>query len=214
MDFDKCYDLVLDEFSQGKYRDELGYAKEEFFIQSGVVHEDNSLYEERINAFLDWYLFERQLIDEDLPPVILYYKRHKDEFSAEEEEVFRGFTETVHALFLVKNTENKKIFLKDLFTNKKYMVFDSYVEPILNKGDIFESRLIPFKGCYIFSRGFCFHPSETKSYILSEIKKIRNMGTEQHTAFMMRLALMRLKVEEYPHVDIKDIYNHSPLINF
>ncbi|MCX6113261.1 MAG: hypothetical protein NTY22_08305, partial [Proteobacteria bacterium] len=198
----------------GAYRPQIEKAKNEFFALSGVVHEDSLLYPERINLFLDWYIFDRTLDDDDLTPVILFYDRHHEKFNSDEEAIYGGMTKSISSLFIVKSVTDDLVVIKDLFSGKKHKVEDSYILSLVNKGDIFQGRLIPMRKGYIFSRGFCFHDPDARNYIEAEIKKIKNMIKLYHQSFMMKLALMKLKVEEYSHVPIKDIYSEQPKVRF
>jgi len=214
MKFSGYFEKIVKEFSSTKYRDEIENAKVDFFKMSGMVHEDEEVYEERINSFLDWYVFDRDLNDEDLTPVEMFLKNNFEALTEEEKKMFEGFIKSIHSLFLVKKTREKNIYIKDMFTERRYMITDLSVSGVVNKGDIFEARLVPFHGVYIFSKGFCFHPAETRGYIVSEIKKIRNMDKRQHILLMMKLAVMKLKIIEYPHVDVSNIYSRKPKIKF
>ena len=214
MEFKDCFENTLDEFSVGKYRLQIEKAKDEFFALSGVVHEDSNLYLERINLFLDWYIFDRTLDDDDLTPVTLFYDRHHERFNSDEETFYGGMTRSISSLFMVKSVSSNSVVVKDMFCGKRYKVNDNYVLSLVNKGDMFQGRLIPVKRGYVFSRGFCFHDQDGRSYIETEIRKIKNMGKLYHQSFMMKLALMKLKVEEYPHVPIRNIYNESPKVRF
>ena len=77
-------------------------------------------------------------------------------------------------------------------------------------GDIFEARLITFKGQTLFSHGFCFHPVEMEKFILGEIKKIRNQDKARQTKLILQLAAMKLKHLRYQHINIKHIYTFDP----
>lgn len=214
MEFKIYFEKVLEQFSSGDYLLQIEKAKGEFFAVSGVVHEDSPLYLERINLFLDWYIFDRTLDNDDLIPVILFYDRYHDRFNSDEEIIYSGMTKSLSSLFIVKRVNDDSVVVKDLFSRKKYKVTDNYVLGLVNKGDVFQGRLIPVKRGYIFSRGFCFHDQDCRNYIESEVNKIRHMAKSYHKSFMMKLALMKVKVEEYSHVPIRDIYSEQPKIKF
>ncbi len=214
MDFKDCFEKVLAEFGEGQYRPEIEKAKHEFFAISGTVHEDSHYFLERINLFLDWYVFDRHLDNDDLSPLEFYWGRHLSSFSSDERDIFEGMRTFVSSVFLVKSVNRERVKVKDLFSGETYNVMDNYVINLVNKGDVFQGRLIPLKDKNIFSKGFCFHPQETIGYIRAEIKKIKNMGHIYHTAFMNRLALMKLKTQEYSHVPVEHIYSERPKIRF
>jgi hypothetical protein len=85
-------------------------------------------------------------------------------------------------------------------------VTDAEVNRGFGRGDIFEARIIPFKGSFEFSRGFCFHPTDMESFILGEIKKVRYQDKSRQTKLIMQLASMKLKHLRFSHIDIKHIY--------
>jgi len=94
----------------------------------------------------------------------------------------------------------------DLFSNKTHTVTDSEITRGFARGDIFEARIIPFKGNFEFSRGFCFHPAEMESFILNEVKKVRFQDKSRQTKLILQLASMKLKHVRFPHIDIRHIY--------
>lgn len=214
MEFREVFEKILKDFGVGPYNAEIEKAKYEFFAVSGSVHEDNVNYLERINLFLDWYVFDRKLDNDDLTPLAFFCEKHKASFTEEEKIFFEGMNNFVNSIFFVKSVNKERVKVKDLFTGDVYKVCDNYVMNLVNKGDVFQGRLIPLKDKNIFSRGFCFHPQETIGYIKAEIKKIKNMGQVYHNAFMARLALMKLKTEEYSHVPVGHIYSEEPKIRF
>jgi hypothetical protein len=75
------------------------------------------------------------------------------------------------------------------------------------RGDLFEARLVPFKGKYEFSKGFCFHPIEMESFILSEIKKVRYQDKARQTKLILQLSAMKLRHLRFSHIDVKHIYS-------
>jgi len=214
MEFREVFDKILQDFGTGTYKPEIEKAKYEFFAVSGSVHEDNANFLDRISLFLDWYVFDRKLDNDDLTPLEFFCEKHSPSFTEEEHVFFEGMNNFISSIFFVKSVNRERVKVKDLFTGKTYKVSDNYVMNLVNKGDVFQGRLIPLKERNLFSRGFCFHPQETIGYIKTEIKKIKNMGHVYHTAFMARLALMKLKTEEYSHVPVEHIYNVKPKIRF
>lgn len=208
--YQKYLDPVIEEFTTGRWYEEVFKAKQEYFERAGVVYEDDSEFENRMCIFMDWYLFDRELPTIDLPPIKYYFRQNKDKFSSEELNIYKDFCETVHSIFYLKKISGKHIYLKDLFSKKSYEVEDNEINWGFVKGDIFEARLILFKGAYEFSRGFCFHPVEMEKFILGEIKKVRYQESSRQTKLILQLAAMKLKHTRYQHINIKHIYTFDP----
>ncbi|MBI2712365.1 MAG: hypothetical protein HYX41_05845 [Bdellovibrio sp.] len=206
--YQKYLEPIIEDFTTGEYYREVYTAKQEYFDKAGIVYEDDSEFEQRMCIFMDWYIFDRDLPGVDLPPIKYFFRKNKDRFSSEELNIYRDFCSTVHSIFRLKRfTWNKKGFVVlDLFTNKTHVVTDSEINKGFARGDIFEARIIPFKGEFEFSKGFCFHPADMESFILNEVKKVRFQEKGRQTKLILQLSAMKLKHLRFPHIDIRHIY--------
>lgn len=210
MAYQQFLDPVVEMFTTGDYYKEVYAAKQEYFEKAGVVYEDDGEFENRMCIFMDWYLFDRELPTIDLSPMKFYFRKFSDTFSPEQLEVYTEFCKTIHSIFYLQNIKDTVIVVKDLFSKKTYEVCDADINMGFVKGDIFEARLIPFRGAYNFSKGFCFHPVEMEKFILGEIKKVRYQDQGRQTKLILQLAAMKLKHTRYQHINIKHIYTFDP----
>ena len=208
--YQKYLDPVIEMFTTGEYYNELFKAKQEYFERAGVVYEDDAEYESRMNIFMDWYIFDRDMPGIDLPPIKFYFRKHADALPVEESEVYKGFCNTIHSIFYMKKCSGGVVYIEDLFSKKSHEVKDPSINLGFMKGDIFEARLIPVKNSFEFSKGFCFHPIEMEKFILGEIKKVRYQDKARQTKLILQLAAMRLKHARYQHINIKHIYTFDP----
>jgi hypothetical protein len=208
MMYQKYLEPVIEEFTTGPYYREVFEAKQEYFDKAGTVFEDDSEYEQRMCLFMDWYIFDRDLPGVDLPPIKYFFRQKRDQFTQEELNIYRDFCSTIHSIFRLKRHTwfKKSLVVEDLFSNKVYTVADIEKNRAFARGDIFEARIIPFKGSLEFSRGFCFHPTDMSSFILSEIKKVRFQEKARQTKLTLQLAAMQLKSQRFNHIDIQHIY--------
>jgi len=199
---------VIREFTTGEYYPEVYKAKQEFFERAGVVYEDDAEFEQRMNLFMDWYLFDRDLPGVDLPPIRYYIRQHAPEFSKEEKQTYENLSSSIHSLFLLKRFTlfGRNLVIQDLFSRKKYVVMDPRLKYAFSRGDIFEGRIFPADGKWHFAQGFCFHPVEMRSFILGEIKKIRFQDRSRHLKLILQLAQMKLKHQRFSHIDVKHVY--------
>jgi hypothetical protein len=202
---------VIREFTTGEYYPEVFRAKQEFFERAGVVHDDDAEFEQRMNLFMDWYLFDRDLPGVDLPPIRYYVRQHQAEFTPEEKQIFDNLSSSVHSVFLLKRFGwfSKHLIIQDLFSRKSYSVIDPKLKHAFSRGDIFEGRIFSHEGKWHFAQGFCFHPIEMRSFIMNEIKKIRFQDHSRHLKLILQLAQMKLKHQRYAHIDVKHIYGFN-----
>lgn len=207
--YQKYLDPIIEEFTTGEYYREVYNAKHEYFEKAGIVYEDDGEFEQRMSIFMDWYLFDRDLPGVDLPPVRTYFKKNKDRFSSEDLNIYKDLCTTIHSIFRLKrySWNKKNLVVQDLFSNTVHKVLEPEISHGFSRGDVFEARLIPFKGRFEFSPGFCFHPKEMEGFILSEIKKVRYQDKARHTKLILQLSAMKLKHLRFQHIDVKHIYN-------
>ncbi len=207
--YEKYLDPIIEEFTTGEYYREVFNAKQEYFDKAGIVYEDDPEFEQRMCLFMDWYLFDRDLPGKDLPPVKYFFRKNKDRLANEELDIYRDFCSTIHSVFRLKRKSffKKAVVVTDLFSNKSYSVTGMEMSRGFNRGDLFEARLIPFKGSLEFSKGFCFHPTEMESYILGEIKRVRFQEKNRQTKLILQLSSMKLKSQRFNHIEIQHIYS-------
>lgn len=208
--FQKCMDLITNEYTAGDYFREVYQAKKDYFESLGVISEDDSDYENQMDVFMGWYLFDRPLEKHDLPPAFLYYRKNSPTFSPEEEALFKALTETKHSIFELLKQKDSSLVVRDLSNKEKYDVKDLEFKAGFSKGDIFEARLVPEGKAYVFANGFCFHPKEAFKFIESQMKKIREDDTAQRTKLLLKLGHMKNKQRRFPHIDSQHIYTLTP----
>ena len=203
-------DRVLLCYSKDRYYDEVRAAKAEFFQRSGQVPENSDVFEDRMKAFLDWYLFDRPLNEFQIAPIKLFAMEQTREMDPDERTVFEDITRSNQSIFELVAVKNGDVYVKDLFDGEKYILEEAEVHAGFNRGDLFQGRLIPFQGRLVFGTAFVFHPKECRKFVLKEIKKIKYLDLKQRLRLMHRLSAMKLKSEQYAHIDVKHIYTETP----
>src|SRR5438105_2691542 len=205
-------DRIVEHYASDDFRGELLRAKSEYFRATGEVHEDDSFFELRMASFFDWYLFDRSIHGDLRSPVQRFFLDHRTGMPAEEREVYQGFLENVHSLFELRRVKRSgHVVLKDLLANVKRTVIERRERSAIEKGDLFEARLIPYGGALYFTRGFCFYPRQARRYILREAKRARKAAGDMPAELMRRLAYLRYLQERFQHVDVRRIYSEDGL---
>ena len=69
--FQNCVDVITNEYTAGDYFREVYEAKKNYFDNLGVIAEDDPDFENQMDVFMGWYLFDRPLEKHDLPPISL-----------------------------------------------------------------------------------------------------------------------------------------------
>lgn len=200
--------ILMNQYTTGEFYPEVFKAKQEFFEQSGTVHDDDAEFDQRMSLFIDWYLFDRKIPSLGITPITHYIRQNQLHFSEVEKRVYENLAHSVHSIFLFRGNSlfGKKLVVQDLFTRKKYKVEETRLKQAFARGDLFEARIFTDEGKHHFSNGFCFHPVEMKSFIINEIKKIRYQDPDRHLQLILQLAQMKLKHQRFSHIDVKHIY--------
>jgi hypothetical protein len=193
--------------SQDAMKASLLRAKAEFFAGAGEVLEDDRSFEQRMAMMLDYFVFDRSLEPGGRTPVEVYVDLQKGKRTPLDVQRLSGFTKTTHSLFEVRKFLKEGVRLRDLLASGDVDIFERRKLAGLNKGDIFDARLLPFDGKVVFSTAFCFHPVGAKPNILKEIKRRKAQELNPPAqVFLWGLCRMALKVERYRNVAVENIY--------
>lgn len=207
--FEILIDKILNHFVKGVYQEELLLAKKEFFENSGTLDENSEHFESRMSQFYDWYFFTRELHGHGKTPLEACLLERELRFDENELRLLEILKQHRHSVFEFIKIKGSDIYLKDLLADKKIIVKQSPWVFGFDPDEIFEARLIPQDGSWVFARGFCFHPESAKKFILSEVKRHRKDPDLNTNVFMLRLVKMRYKYEQYRHVRPEMIYSNE-----
>ncbi len=186
---------------------ELLRAKAEFFSASGEVLEEERMYEARMAAFLDHFLLERPQGAPPRTPAERFLHERGPSLDERQREIAAGLTRTLHGLYEVLAISTGEVRVRDVLQGDKLRITERRHVAGLNRGDLFEARLIPVGEEYLFSPAFLFHPREARAAILREIKRRRRDGRKLGREFVWELARMALKTERYKKIPVEAIYS-------
>jgi len=199
-------------FTKDRYKEEYDQAREEYFKKTGKVFEDDPLYESRITALIEWYLFDRELRKAGVPPIRLYYTLYREQTSQEAMEILEALQKTIHSLYEIIGRTPELVRVRDLFSGAIKSVEATPNIALVEKGDILDARFIPLPSCSVLSDSCFIHPREVRRYVLSEVEKVKEMDYYSQKKLLFSLAHMKLKMERYKHISAEEIYsNQSPI---
>jgi hypothetical protein len=196
------------------HADDMVKAKEEYFaLTGGEVHEDDRAYEQRMQAFFNWFLFDRKL--EDATPLERYLREKGSELPGKEKDILLGFTKSRLALYefrgmrgIFSRPKQGQVRVRDAITSDDFDVTERRQMHGLEIGDLFEARLVPVERTFHFSTSFTYHPREVRKAILREIKRRKKTGKAlDGPGFCWELEKMALQQERFKSVSIDAIYN-------
>ena len=205
--FANLMNKILNHFAGDSFKDEVRFAKGEFFDNAGILDEQSEQFELRMSQFFDWYLFTRELQGYTQTPLESVYSERELRFQPEEIVLIDKLKAFRHSIFEFLKIKDGDVYIKDLMKNEKLVVRKTPWTMGFDSDELFEARLIPHNDTWIFTKGFCFHPIDAKKYILSEIKRHRKNPDLNPDDMMLKLIKMRYKFERYRHVKVDMIYS-------
>jgi hypothetical protein len=205
-------DMLLQYFAREV--DELVRAREEYFAETGgEVYADDRCYEQRMQAFFNWFLFDRRQGDGSTP-VERFLREKGADLPSKDKEVLMGCTQSRLSLYEYRGTRGffsrpakGQVRVRDLLAGQDYDVTERRQMHGLEIGDLFEARLVPVNRTYHFSTSFTYHPREVEPEIRREIKRRKKKGPVDPRSFLWELERMALQHERFRNVSIHAIYN-------
>lgn len=190
---------------------ELLEARAAYFALTGEAHEDDRSYEQRMAGFLDHFVFDHRLQHEGCPAVEAFVDAHRAALDELELRIFRELANDIHGVFEVRKLGTRVgMRLREVLTGKDLDVAQK--EPLagIEKGDVFEARLVPYAGDLHFTSAFLWHPREARKLILKEAKRRRKADSAASPVlFAQELARLSLKRERYRTAQVEQIYKFS-----
>jgi len=214
MTYQQFHERVLSWATEGARNEDLLAAKAAHFAARGEPHEEDRSYEVRVNAMLDFYLYDWRLEPGGASTVARFVESEREHCTAEEVAAAEGLAGNRHGLFEVRRVDDGRVRVRDVFDGKDHDVTERRSVAGLEKGDLIEARLIPYQGALLFSGAFLFHPREARKAVLAEVKRLRKAagkgGRPDVGAFLDVLARMAMKIERYRSVRLESIYTFAP----
>ncbi len=204
---DQVMQKILQHFAGPGFQEELHEAKVEFFENVKILEDKVELFEQRMSQFYDWYFFNRELSGFGQPPLKACHFIRELRFSDEELQMLKVLEQNRHSIFEFLKIKDNSLYIRDLIRKDKIMIEKNPWTFGFEGGEFFEARLVPIEGSWIFTKGFCFHPSEAKKFILLEVKKYQKNPDLNVEEFLLRLAKKRFKLDQYRHVKPELIYS-------
>jgi hypothetical protein len=191
--------------THGPLREEMVAARADFFRQSGEVHDDEPSYDAFMDAFVDWYLFDRPMAAFGTPAQ-RFLKEQGGVMAPDELRPFDAFQRTRPGLFRLESLREGEVRVKDLATRERIVVVERRKMVGVDKGDIFHARLIPMEDGQYFTGMPLFHPSSVRRQVMKVANHARRQGTPAFAEACRNLMLRRLKVDRYKRVAPPTLY--------
>lgn len=202
------FDRLLEFAIRPENEAEVTRARGDYFSWTGEVFDEDRSFDVRMQAFLDWFVFDRVLAASGDSAARAFTARLED---PDEAFRFRLLSRTVHGIFEVRDNGRTQLDVHDLITAADYRVPGPGPLAGVRNGDLFEGRLVPFDGRFHFSSAFLFHPAHLKRRILRQIPRDHRGDRQDVQEIIWTLSRMANRAEHYRNVPVDAIYDfHRP----
>jgi hypothetical protein len=152
---------LLEYTLSAEFKDEMVVAREIFILLTGKINDDDFGYEQRMQLFQEYFLFEHRLTEPHQGYTIfeLFLERAQQLRSKRDVFAFEQLRSAYRSLFAVERSVGDEVVVRDLFSRSESNVFPlcSFSLGGLPVGQVFEGRLMQFNGYSFFTGAFIFH---------------------------------------------------------
>lgn len=213
MTLQELHEKLLGWATAPERQEELLRARRSYFDRWGEPHEEERSFETRMNGMLDYYLYDHRPEGSPHTTLDLFLRDQGAAYTSDQLTLFRDLGRALHSLFEIRKLRaGEWVRLRDLVSGDDHDVTERRQLAGLEKGDLLEARLLPYRGGLYFTGAFLYHPREVRKAILAELKKRKKAAggdPPDVKAFLAQLSRMAQKLERYRNVKVESLYDFT-----
>ena len=195
---------LAERYSAGENKIEAMRAREEYFERAGKVFDDDAeLFENRMAAFLEWYVLERPFRG-GLAPVV-HVLDDDQTLPVEERRTIALLAASHRSLFELHEVDERIMDLEDVLGGARFLVTERRHTIGFNRGDLFEARVISDGTSVIFGKTFIFHPVDARDVALAAVDSALERGVARDE-ILFDLARRHVRWHRFGHIGAAKIY--------
>jgi len=196
-EIDRAFDELMSRFG---HAGGMAATRTAWLERTGRVFEEDELYEQRSQAFLEWYVCEHPLADGRTP-----VDTALADPESEHHDAWRAWQCSHRSLFMVSARSEGTVHLDDLAGGARFAVDERRRLHGVHVGDVLEARLLGWRGKVRFGKTFCFHPAAAAGAIRRHLERILAAGGSRADAVDF-VASLRVRALRYKHVLPERVY--------
>lgn len=172
----------LSEYSlKPEFKLERQIARELYAISTGKVNDDDPFFEQRMTSFQEFFIFEYRLSEGFSGSTVYetFLFNGQGCYSLEQINDFEQMRNFRHSLFQVESHKNECLIVTDLIAQRQDCVhpLPEYSFAGFDLKQIFEGRLLTFKGKCYFTKAFILHSKLVKHIIEKNVEEFLEGNT-------------------------------------
>lgn len=173
----------------------------QFYIENGKVFHDDHFYHQRMNYFMDMFIFEH-VLPENLGSKTTF------EIFQNKSTPLTSLSTGVHSIFQVIRVSQEKLVLKDLIANVSYEVAARPGESFrgIERGQVIQGFIYIVGSQKYLSKGVMTHPKSATAIIKKLAKKHSKSNKYTTKDILATIASFLVKNQRLAHVETRTIY--------
>ncbi len=204
----RTFDDMIAYFGAREDESDLATAHESYEQYRGRVFEDEELWENWSQAFLEWYALGKH--GAETSPIVEYLAslNPDDKLYPRRRAALSAWLTSQRSLYEIRALNAGRVELLDILGGGWFAVAEQRALAGVSVGDVAELRLVGFEGDVRFGRTFLFHPPDTREAVLTQAERIRGLGGSKDD-IVDYCASLRIRCERYRHVTPRRVYESA-----
>lgn len=196
-------DRVVQASTEGAGMAAARHAHEVFAARGGAFEDGDPFFEERTQAFLDWFVLGYR--DESGRTTAERFLAGHPEMPEDERLAVVGLCLAMRGLFRIEDTAGGIVRCTELLGGAAFAA-----EPLgdvsgLGRGDVADGHVVPFRGRVVLCKGLVFHPREAQPAVQDVVQGARAAGVPREE-LLFALLHMRMRYDRYRGIRAEKIY--------
>jgi len=198
---EKIYPILEQVFDENS----IALQRKKFFSLVGDIYENEDFYQERINAFLEWFLVEADTSKVSRPVLGHILNRDAHRIDDETRRIAEAMIKSRRSVFHLVRKESEFAVLEDIFDRERFYVDpDPRIDSTERKA-LVESRVCVLNGRSRIMSTYLKFPDNIRKIILKRLKKVSRTDIALRERFLEYSFALFVRNERYRNIPVEKI---------
>lgn len=178
-------------------------AKEEFFSNFGKVFHDDPFYKEKMDYFVNYFIFEHPIKNNET--IFQIYYKDLCEYNP----IWNSFYDIRHSLWSIERIDQGSILVKDLILNL-FQIIDVSVDQSFvgfKNQDVFQGFILFFKRLCLLKEGIVIHPKKIQNTLNEKLSSNSFSYNKDHShKILEHMSMKQTQFLRVRGIDPTDLY--------
>lgn len=196
-------DRVVQASTEGPGMAAARRAHEVFTERGGAFEDGDPFFEERTQAFLDWFVLDHR--DESGRTPAERFLAESPGLPEDDRLAAVGLCRAMRGLFRVEDVSAGVVRCTELLGGAAFAVAPLGDPSGIGHGDVADGHVVPFRGRVVLCKGLVFHPREAEPAVEAVVRGAKAAGVPREE-LLFALLHMRMRYDRYRGIKAEKIY--------